>query len=132
VVSFGRYDHGDRSVAKDLSTDNTCLLFRYPFDGPGLTLAHAYYPYDFGPLGGDVHFDEDEPWSPTAFEDGGTDFFTVAVHEIGHALGLSHSPETNSVMFPYYRGAASPKDFSLGYDDILGMYELYGNNTGPL
>jgi hypothetical protein len=28
-------------------------------------------------------------------------------------------------MFPYYRGAAGA-DFSLGYDDILAMYELYG------
>lgn len=27
-------------------------------------------------------------------------------------------------MFPYYQGAEG-KDFSLGYDDILAMYELY-------
>ena len=42
-------------------------------------MAHAYYPYELGSLGGDIHFDEDEPWSPNAKEDGGVDFFTVAV-----------------------------------------------------
>ena len=31
----------------------------------GFVLAHAYYPYDFGSSGGDVHFDEDEAWDPS-------------------------------------------------------------------
>ncbi len=107
ALSFGRYSHGDS----------------YPFDGPGYVLAHAYYPYDYGALGGDVHFDGDEDWSPGGGV--GTDFFAVAVHELGHSLGLSHSPDQGSIMFPYYRGAAG-EDFHIGYDDILAMYELYG------
>ncbi len=36
---------------------------RYPFDGSGLVLAHAYYPYEFDELGGDINFDEDEFWT---------------------------------------------------------------------
>eukprot|EP00095_Tigriopus_kingsejongensis_P008770 maker-scaffold761_size101412-snap-gene-0.18 protein:Tk08770 transcript:maker-scaffold761_size101412-snap-gene-0.18-mRNA-1 annotation:"matrix metalloproteinase-24" len=112
VINFGRGSHGDR----------------YPFDGPGYTLAHAFYPYEFGEFGGDIHFDDDEDWSahyPESSE--GVDFFTVAVHEIGHSLGLSHSPDQNSIMFPYYKGPEVADTFNIGYDDILAMYQLYNN-----
>ncbi len=40
-------------------------------------------------------------------------------------MGLSHSPDQDSIMFPYYKGAAG-KEFHIGYDDILAMYEQYG------
>ena len=55
-------------------------FFSYPFDGVGMILAHAYYPYEFGSFGGDIHFDEDEDWRPDASTSNeGLDFFTVAV-----------------------------------------------------
>lgn len=108
-LSFGRYVHGDR----------------FPFDGPGYVLAHAYFPYEYGDLGGDVHFDDDEEWDSNSLTSTPVDFFTVAVHEIGHALGLSHSPVRDSIMFPYYMGKEDSRTFSIGYDDILAMYELY-------
>jgi hypothetical protein len=55
-------------------------FYSYPFDGSGFILAHAYYPYEFGSFGGDIHFDEDEDWRPDAAQsEEGLDFFTVAV-----------------------------------------------------
>ncbi|XP_069673369.1 matrix metalloproteinase-25-like [Periplaneta americana] len=110
TVAFGRGPHQDG----------------YPFDGPGNILAHAFYPYEMDRYGGDIHFDDDENWKivkRSGDSDDGVDFFTVAVHELGHSLGLAHSPVSTSIMFPYYKGYQS--NFQLGYDDILAMYELY-------
>uniref|UniRef100_A0A8R1DIH5 ZnMc domain-containing protein n=1 Tax=Caenorhabditis japonica TaxID=281687 RepID=A0A8R1DIH5_CAEJA len=68
-----------------------------PFDGKGNILAHAFFPR----YGGDVHFDEDEIWSPN--KTSGVDLYAVAVHEIGHSLGLKHSSNYLSIMAPFYK-----------------------------
>jgi hypothetical protein len=51
-------------------------------------------------------------------------FYYTALHEIGHALGLAHATDPNSVM--YYRISAANTDEGLTADDIAGARQLYG------
>jgi acylphosphatase len=92
------------------------------FDGISGRLAHCFYPPpNGGDIAGDCHFDEAETWSvstpPT-----GTDLPTVALHELGHGLGLDHSEDTSAVMYAYYGGPRR----ELTADDITGIQSIYG------
>ncbi|XP_012625968.1 stromelysin-2 [Microcebus murinus] len=104
MISFAVGEHGDF----------------FPFYGPGGSLAHAYPP---GPgFHGDVHFDDDENWTEDA---SGTNLFLVAVHELGHSLGLSHSANVKAVMHPLYK-STDLAQFRLSQDDVDGIQSLYG------
>ncbi|XP_073249979.1 uncharacterized protein [Porites lutea] len=97
----------------------------YPFDGPGGTLAHAYYPHNNKGLSGDAHFDDDERFT-TGTSDG-INLDWVAVHEFGHSMGLEHSNVRESIMYPWYKGYFP--NIELTEDDILGIQALYGKPT---
>ncbi|KAK4407433.1 Metalloendoproteinase 1 [Sesamum angolense] len=101
-VSFERRDHGDG----------------YPFDGPYGVVAHSFRPTD-----GRLHFDADERWTPYVAKES-FDLQTVGLHELGHILGLGHTPDPKASMYAYFRPGESR---DLNEDDIRGIQSLYPN-----
>uniref|UniRef100_A0A1A7WE06 Peptidase metallopeptidase domain-containing protein n=1 Tax=Iconisemion striatum TaxID=60296 RepID=A0A1A7WE06_9TELE len=91
------------------------------FDGPGGTLAHAFLPRR-----GEAHFDMAERWTLNGHK--GHNLFMVTAHEIGHTLGLEHSPVRHALMSPYYRKLG--RSLVLSWDDILAVQQLYGKPLG--
>jgi len=75
-------------------------------DGPGGTLAHAFYSTGNGNDVTEVHVDRTEPWHILVnrlviYPADKMNLLQTFVHEISYTLGLPHSEHEASIMFAY-------------------------------
>lgn len=116
------------------SSDSPDVLIGWrPANDPDLnmvggTLAHADFPPACGfinnTLPRPVHFDDTEHTWAIGAVPGAFDVETVALHEIGHILGLAHSNVAGAIMFPSI--GSNRTNRVLTQDDISGVQSLYG------
>ena len=93
------------------------------------TLAHGFYPGD-STLSDDLLF-VNERWSDqkTVSGDGKFNLISIAVHEIGHCMGLFHNTkDKDSIMWPIYTPGFSVenKNKILSESDKQTVQEMYG------
>jgi hypothetical protein len=83
-------------------------------------LAMALLPpaYNGGSAAGDIVFNSSQPWHAGL----NYDIETVAIHEIGHALGMGHSQISVADMYAYYQGVKQ----NLNSDDVAGIQTVWG------
>jgi predicted Zn-dependent protease len=95
-------------------TDRTPVIAFYP--GPG--------------DGGDIFFLETDKWNfkdPKANDDEKDNFYVDMLHEIGHALGLRHSPNSISIMFPYKKEGQIRSVSEEDADNLKKLYDVEEN-----
>ena len=94
---------------------------------PGSVVGEVLITYfDDTPFGeivsGEIKLDSSVEWAPFGQTD--LDFYAVALHEIGHVIGLDHVNDLSEIM----NSSVAASD--LGDGDILGAQVLYGDEEG--
>lgn len=124
------------AVTYDAKTKNAnVIMFRddsWPYDGSAaLALTTVTYVLETGEIrDADMEINSADATLTTSDTDVDVDLLSIVTHEVGHFLGLAHTPDTSATMFQDY----PPKSITLRTlesDDIAGICAVYppGNTT---
>ena len=104
---FVNGDHGDR----------------FPFDFQTAKVAHVVSSKS-DRQAPEVHFNQQQfpAGSQVAPKIAAPDIYAVALHEIGHALGLSHSDDPKSIMYPVYQTGGQIIDEELSSQFLVARF----------
>jgi hypothetical protein len=97
------------------------------FDGPNGVVSHAFFPTGEPNFVSEVHVDKAETWHIQLNKNppGTYNLLQTLTHEIGHALGLLHSPRKDSLMYAFVSDN-TPFPIELSLEDVISIQHLYG------
>lgn len=117
----------EKPIIHVLDKASADIVIRFDnMDGRGGMLGQAEFPpYDnFDTIQRSVVFDNYDLVQGNKEGAAVFDFFTTAVHEFGHSLGLKHCDDVDAIMFWQYNGIKN----KLTIDDIVGIREKYNTD----
>ena len=86
--------------------------------------AHAFFK-NHKKTPGEIHVNNEFIWLESTRPQGSISLKTILLHEIGHVLGLEHSNEQNSIMYPFIY---TNKEKSIGTRDAAVLRSFYAES----
>jgi hypothetical protein len=121
----GQDGPGDCGTSKPNSAFFAETVCGSEFGSTTLAVAQTYRYTNGDALHTDVIFNAAHDWAAfdgrLATRPGKAEFRRVAVHELGHVLGLGHPPHDDAVMHDFIQDVIAPQP-----DDLNGVTQLYG------
>jgi hypothetical protein len=121
VISDSGVDEGSGNYLQGDPTIGDIRISGFNFGSSALGMAYLPPPVNNYSIAGDISFNTGQTFNVGS----AYDLFTVAVHEMGHALGLLHSSSKYAVMCPTYWTTFT----ALGSDDIAGIRAVYSGGS---